>query len=229
MAIDSPSRNKSYQSRLRDYQDATRKVGGTEIDRLERVMKDKLFQRSYETSSPFQVRKAFKFFDRERSMRISIEGFTQALEFLGFQFSELQNLALFARYDPECVGTIDYMNFISSAMFYAAVEPTFAHYSKGSEGEGPRTANNAGSGADREQRLLQEAEVRRIFNKIDDRKTGSIDAADLELMLMSMGVHLTAKEVDSCLRDLGVKSGDKIPFQLFFEWWTESSGRWGKK
>jgi hypothetical protein len=45
----------------------------------------------------FQVRKAFKFFDREASLRISIEGFTRALEFLGFQFSESQNTALFGR------------------------------------------------------------------------------------------------------------------------------------
>lgn len=107
MAIESPSKNKSRQYRKREYQDATKKVGEAEINRLERVMKDKLFQRSYATSSPFQVRKAFKFFDREQSLRISIEGFTRALEFLGFQFSELQNLALFARYDPEYTGEID--------------------------------------------------------------------------------------------------------------------------
>jgi hypothetical protein len=106
MVIESPSKNKSRQYRKREYQDASKKVGETEINRLERVMKDKLFQRSYATSSPFQVRKAFKFFDREQSLRISIEGFTKALEFLGFQFSELQNLALFARYDPDGTGRI---------------------------------------------------------------------------------------------------------------------------
>ena len=61
MAIESPSKNKSRQYRKREYQDATKKVGDAEINRLERVMKDKLFQRSYATSSPFQVRKAFKF------------------------------------------------------------------------------------------------------------------------------------------------------------------------
>lgn len=116
MVIDSPSKFKTIHSRMRDYQDAYKKVGDAEIDRLERVMKDKLFQRSYATSSPFQVRKAFKFFDREHSMRISIEGFTRALEFLGFQFSEMQNLALFARYDPDFTGTIDYMHFINTAM-----------------------------------------------------------------------------------------------------------------
>jgi len=120
MAIESPSKDKTKHSRRRDYVDATNAVGETEINRLERVMKDKLFQRSYATSSPFQVRKAFKFFDREGSMAISIEGFTRALEFLGFQFSELQNMALFGRYDPDLRGEIDYMQFIAKAMFYSA-------------------------------------------------------------------------------------------------------------
>ena len=130
MAIESPSKNKTIHSRKREYQDAVKKVGEAEINRLERVMKDKLFQRSYATSSPFQVRKAFKFFDRENSLRIPIEGFTKALEFLGFQFSELQNLALFARYDPNFAGEIDYMNFIQTAMFYPAIEPDFGQSPK---------------------------------------------------------------------------------------------------
>lgn len=130
MVFDSPSKSKTRHSRKREYQDAIKKVGETEINRLERVMKDKLFQRSYATSSPFQVRKAFKFFDREHSLKIPIEGFTRALEFLGFQFSDLQNLALFARYDSNLTGEIDYMHFISSAMFYAAVEPDFGIYPK---------------------------------------------------------------------------------------------------
>jgi hypothetical protein len=125
MAIESPSKDKTRHFRKREYQDALKKVGETEINRLERVMKDKLFQRSYATSSPFQVRKAFKFFDREQCLKIPIEGFTRALEFLGFQFSEMQNRALFARYDEDFTGEIDYMNFINTAMFYAAVEPDF--------------------------------------------------------------------------------------------------------
>lgn len=125
MIIGSPSKDKTRHYRKREYQDAVKKVGESEINRLERVMKDKLFQRSYATSSPFQVRKAFKFFDREQRLKIPIEGFTRALEFLGFQFSELQNRALFARYDVDFTGEIDYMNFINTAMFYAAVEPDF--------------------------------------------------------------------------------------------------------
>ncbi len=142
MAIDSPSKSKPRATRRREYQDATQKVGETELNRLERVMKDKLFQRSYATSSPFQVRKAFKFFDRESSLKIPIEGFTRALEFLGFQFSDLQNKALFGRYDVNCEGEIDYMNFINTAMFYAAVEPDFGQHSAKTAGEHKHDVND---------------------------------------------------------------------------------------
>jgi hypothetical protein len=118
MTIESPSKAKSTFSRRREYKEAFERVGKAEVDRLERVMKDKLVQRSLKTSSAFQVNKAFKFFDREQCLRIPIEGFTRALEFLGFQFSEIQNLALFARYDTEFEGEIIYMDFISNAMFF---------------------------------------------------------------------------------------------------------------
>lgn len=169
MLIDSPSKLRSHNYRQREYQDAIRKVGETEVNRLERVMKDKLFQRSYATSSPFQVRKAFKFFDREQSLRISIEGFTRALEFLGFQFSEQQNLALFARYDPDCTGGIDYMHFINTAMFYAAVEPDFGQHNA----KTPKSLGSAGS-LDEDSledldkiRQAQDIELRTMFNKVD--------------------------------------------------------------
>ena len=171
MAIESPSKNKSRAARRREYQDAIKKVGEFELNRLERVMKDKLFQRSYATSSPFQVRKAFKFFDREASLRIPIEGFTRALEFLGFQFSELQNKALFGRYDVNCEGDIDYMNFINTAMFYAAVEPDFGQHSASpSHATGSPGRNDFGDAPDvdaAELKLLQQAELRKMFNKVD--------------------------------------------------------------
>ena len=119
LAVPSPSKAKSFNLRRKEYQDALERVGDNELNRLERLMKDKLVQRSAKTASSFQVMKAFKFFDRDQCNRISIEGFTRALEFLGFQFSELQNMALFARYDTEYTGDIDYANFIACAMFEA--------------------------------------------------------------------------------------------------------------
>ena len=93
----SPSRLQTQLSRRREYAIAKAIVTDEDVDHLERVMKNKLFQRSEHVSSPFQIRKALKFFDTEKSGSINLEDFTHALEFLGFQFTDVQNKALFAR------------------------------------------------------------------------------------------------------------------------------------
>lgn len=117
MSFELPSLKKSTKSRKLEYLEASRRVGSAEIDQLERVMKNKFIQRSSKNSSLCRVNNAFKFFDRDETYRIPVEGFTRALEFLGFQFSDAQLLALFARYDYEFEGEILYAQFIASAMF----------------------------------------------------------------------------------------------------------------
>eukprot|EP01035_Chromulina_nebulosa_P017445 gene17445-22997_t len=224
LLINSPSRNKAVHARMRDYEDAKKKVSDEEINRLESVMKDKLIQRSYATSSPFQVRKAFKFFDRERSMRISIEGFTKALEFLGFQFSEIQNLALFAKYDPEYTGYIDYMEFIVVAMFYDAAEPLFGNVQNHLPVKSKLHLNEVSDIDSEELKILQKAEIKKVFHKIDKHDRGEINKEDLELLLMALGYHVNKKELEYCQRDLGLAIRDYVTFDNFFEWWTSEIG-----
>jgi hypothetical protein len=224
MSIDSPSVRQTRHTRKREYEAALKKVGETELNRLERVRKDKLFQRSYATSSPFQVRKAFKFFDRETTLRTPIEGFTRALEFLGFQFSELQNLALFARYDPDAVGTIDYMTFISEAMFYPAVEPDFgqANFAPRKVEDKPKEYDGSVEEAERKTLLPQ---IKKMFDKVVSATKGApgqLYADDLGLLMMSLGFHLTNTDLKACLNDMGIV--DSFSFELFFEWWIDSVG-----
>lgn len=234
MAIESPSKDKTKHSRMRDYKDATDAVGEVELDRLERVMKDKLFQRSYATSSPFQVRKAFKFFDREKTLRTSIEGFTRALEFLGFQFNDLQNVALFARYDKDYTGVIDYMFFINHAMFYSP----FASDAENAPPPKPKSLKpkkDVGKSNDAlyhvpdldgdELKQMQYAELRRIFNKIDITGANSLNRDQFEVLLMALGLTITPIECDKCFSgDLGIPEGESLPFDLFCEWWTSDVG-----
>ena len=127
LTVPSPSKNKATHTRMKEYNDAKSRISDVDLDRLERLMKDKLVQRSAKSASMFQVMKAFKFFDRDQCNRISIEGFTRALEFLGFQYTEQQNLSLFARYDLDCTGEIDYGYFIASAMFEGSNKGGRAH------------------------------------------------------------------------------------------------------
>ena len=48
-------RAKSKQVLVREYVDAVRAIGFEEVERMERIIRDKLQQRSVATSSPFQV------------------------------------------------------------------------------------------------------------------------------------------------------------------------------
>jgi Ca2+-binding EF-hand superfamily protein len=248
LTIESPSKVKTKQGRRREYQEAHEKVGVVEINRLEKVMKDKLIQRSYITSSPFQVRKAFKFFDQEQKMRIHIEGFTRALEFLGFQFSEMQNLALFAKYDTECTGEIDYMNFIKTAMFYApnytgqdpkratAPSPAPAHddlYQVPDIGEEEVingilfclcVVSSRKFVMLLQLKQMQRRELSKLFNKIDRAGSGEITRDQFELLLMAVGHNVSFSTIDSYWSDLGIEPNGNLTFDLFFEWWTSPVG-----
>jgi len=222
MTIPSPSKDKSVNYRRRDYDEALEKVGDVEVNRLERVMKDKLFQRSYMTSSPFQVRKAFKFFDRELKMTIPIEGFTRALEFLGFQFSERQNIALFGRYDTEVSGEIDYMNFIAKAMFYGdadwlpvpktdLIKKKRAELEKGK----PKVAAASGGEHDKQMRL---AEFKRLFDKASIGAS-SLNKAGFDIFMMALGHQKGETEIDVYFRDMGIPEGQGVTFDLFCDWY----------
>lgn len=227
MAIPAPSLEKTLVNRKAAYHEAQEKVGDAELNRLERVMKDKLFQRSYMTSSPFQVNKAFKFFDREQAMRIHIEGFTRALEFLGFQFSELQNMALFARYDPDCKGTIDYMNFIAKAMFYGTDYKDNLPVPKNAIDLHIQDPNDEMYHVedidDKQLRVLQDKELQKIFDKVDRSKSGKIDRNQLEFLLLALGQKPSLQQLDSFCMEMGLHDRGHVTFECFSDWWRNKS------
>lgn len=244
----SPSKQQSYYVRQREYEQARQVVTESDLDHLERVMKNKLQQRSEHVSSPFQIRKAMKFFDADRSGFISLEDFAHALEFLGFQFTDVQNKALFARYDTDCSGGIDYMTFINQAMF----DQTISHKPGVEEarrevqrikGESiPGTPKNPINNErpdfdDEELRAMQEAELKRIFTLVNRQNPSDcVSKSEFELLLLTLlGFELSAHAVEGCIGELNVlakKSGVRlgtnakdisIPFNLFLSWWTTSN------
>jgi Ca2+-binding EF-hand superfamily protein len=238
MSMASPSKNKTQHTRRRDYKDALDATGNVELDRLERVMKDKLFQRSYATSSPFQVRKAFKFFDREKTLRISIEGFTSALEFLGFQFAEIQNVALFGRYDKDFSGEIDYMHFINHAMFYSP----FANDEENAPPPKPKKSTpwldqgvkkaisdqhaalyHVADMEKKELEAMQKAQLQGTFNKIDPSGRG-LNRGQLEVLCAALGQPKDAKKIDKIFYELGVPDNAGLTFELFYDYWTSDVG-----
>jgi len=86
---------KNYKQRREDYAEANDVVGLNKIHEMEQMMRDKLQQRT--KTGPFQLRKTFKYFDRDGSGGIDFSEFQRAMELMGFQFTEIQQLALFAR------------------------------------------------------------------------------------------------------------------------------------
>lgn len=91
---------KNIKQRKETYAQANSVVGEHKIHEMEQMMRDKLQQRT--KTGPFQLRKTFKYFDRDGSGGIDFSEFQRAMELMGFQFSEIQQLALFARYST-CV------------------------------------------------------------------------------------------------------------------------------
>lgn len=61
--------------------------------------------------------------------------------------------------------------------------------------------------------------------QVDRERRGSVHKDEFDLLLMALGHHLSEKELDSCLNDMGVNpDGGLVPFDLFFDWWTDSMG-----
>ena len=228
LTVPSPSKEKAMALRMKDYKDAKGRVSDAELDRLERNMKDKLVQRK--NASFFQVMKAFKFFDRDQTNVVPIEGFTRALEFLGFQFSDLQNVALFARYDPDCAGEVDYAHFIATAMFEPQSKAGHGHGHTSPSNKSPSrmsvaaalaAAGNKDDDLDVEQlEALQRFEMQGLFNKVDTQRRGALGSADdLELLMLSMGYRLTSDEVAAFWADV---SSAVVTFDVFYAWWAKN-------
>lgn len=232
------NRAKPVQVRRREYIDAVKAVGWAEVDRMERNIRDKLKQRSFATSSPFQVRKSFKFFDTEKNGTLDAIGLTNALVFLGFEFGAKQILALFARYDTALVGTVDYMRIYKTCMEknddlppiipdvshlgdLSGSRPTTAPGSGSVEGDGSTSALSATTGyTDDELLTLQKAEVKRIFSMLDKVGANSIDPEELELLLLALNINLAPNEMAAVKADLiGVTNG-RVDFEDFFNWWN---------
>jgi len=223
-------RNKPRHVRVREYVDAVRAVGFDEVERMERIIRDKLRQRSMATSSPFQVRKSFKFFDRENEEALDVYGFINAMEFLGFQFTELQVFALFARYDTQLTGLIDYMYLYQRCMekdddkpvVWPATDHLGVKFEQGQPPEPPKKMDlPAHHFNDDEIRELQSAELRRIFKLVDKDGKGYIDIKDVELLLMALNIKLIPSEIKDVLSIVDPENSGAINFDMFFDWWYQ--------
>lgn len=230
---DAPMSSKSLKQRKEDYAEAHSVVGFHKIHEMEQMMRDKLQQRT--KTGPFQLRKTFKYFDRDGSGGIDFSEFQLAMELMGFQFTEMQQLALFARYDESCTGEVDYNDFIEKVMEsdFKVVKAdmkknvdkmlTSAFSRPSSDQLINHNANDdeddEDSDSDLEEReMFKRKEVKKMFDYIDKDGSGYIDIAELGKLLKNLGKKYTREEINERFYRVDSDRSGHIEFDEFFEW-----------
>lgn len=221
---------KSYKERKAEYAEANSIVGLDKIHEMEQMMRDKLQQRT--KTGPFQLRKTFKYFDRDGSGGIDFEEFQRAMDLMGFQFSDIQLLALFARYDDSCTGEVDYNEFVEKVMEsdFKKIVPS----QKKNLNKLVSTAfgSNGGIGTDGEQILADDedsdmdeeeleefrrTEVRKLFDLIDRDDSQSIERSEVGMLLKALGrSDVNQRSIEEGFQRLDTDNSGRIEWEEFY-------------
>ena len=220
---------KSPTERMEDYAEAIEVVGVNKIHEMEQMMRDKLQQRT--KTGPFQLRKTFKYFDRDASGGIDVSEFQLAMELMGFQFTEVQQLALFARYDESGAGEIDYNHFVEKLM-----ESDFKILKQSSTSKkdldnmisctfarsGPLRANTGeeeDSDSDEEEiNRFRRREVKKMFDIVDVDASGYIDKTEMSGLLRNLGKEYSREQVNEGFFAIDTDCSGHIEFHEFYSW-----------
>jgi len=227
---------KTERQRYLDYKDANEIVGEPVINAMEQLMRDKLNQRT--VAGPFQIRKTFKYFDRDGSGGIDLDEFSDALGQLGFQFADVQIMALFGRYDQDRAGVVNYHEFVDKLM-----EVDFYDVTQGEAGRRFSNALNSKDDKGLTMKLVDKlradehdrrrsmavglsqfaekalAEARKVFNMIDKDGTGSIELQELNLLLLALGKTMPHDELVAAQRSLDLDGSGTVDFEEFMVWY----------
>lgn len=225
---------KSYKQRQEDYAEANEAVGIHKIHEMEQMMRDKLQQRT--KTGPFQLRKTFKYFDRDGSGGIDFSEFQRAMELMGFQFTEVQQLALFARYDESCTGEVDYNDFVEKVMesdfkvvhkaamkknldtmISSAFSPNENAYNNHS---GCHNIDDEISETEEDEReQFRRREVKKMFDLVDKDSSGYIDRKELQTLMKSLNKNFSNTEITEGFARVDTDLSGRIEFNEFYEWY----------
>lgn len=218
----SPQRNryKSDSARRNEYAEAKAVCGGSAgIDSIEGIIQMKLDQRT--KFGIFQLLKNFKYFDKHGTGTVDEYDFARALELMGFQFSHVQMLALFSRYDPELNGTVVYTDFVE--VFRGIASRGYAQ-EKNDEEEKNYSKDDSKDGIDfytsAKIHERQVAEIKKVFNVIDKEHRGYIEARDLDILLVALGHEVDEREVTDIIDQISLPDSNRIDVGSFIDWWT---------
>jgi len=226
----------SDKDRALKYAEANRRVSKKAVDQMEATIREKLNQRT--TSGPFQLRRTFKYFDRDGSGDIDFSEMRYAFKIMGFSFTDMQVLALFAKYDSGGEGDISYHEFIDNLMEKDFKGVEIGGYGKArlkdmmsnlikddaAEGEGATGAGETAydSDFDEEEFLeFEEVEIKKVFEMIDKDKSGYIDMEELKLLLIALGKELPDEKIGEVMTKLDKSNDGTLDFMEFRNWWFE--------
>lgn len=219
---------KTYKERKAEYSEANSIVGIDKIHEMEQMMRDKLQQRT--KTGPFQLRKTFKYFDRDGSGGIDFEEFQRAMDLMGFQFSDIQLLALFARYDDSCTGEVDYNEFVEKVMEsdFKKIVPSqkkslnmLVSSAFGDDGGTQGHILDEDEDSDMDEEELEEfrrEEVRKLFDLIDRDDSQSIDRSEVGALLKALGRsdEINQNEIEQGFKRLDTDNSGRIEFEEFY-------------
>jgi Ca2+-binding EF-hand superfamily protein len=221
---------KTYKERKAEYADANSIVGIDKIHEMEQMMRDKLQQRT--KTGPFQLRKTFKYFDRDGSGGIDFGEFQRAMDLMGFQFSDIQLLALFARYDDSCTGEVDYNEFVEKVMesdfkkivpsqknsLNKLVSSAFGSNGIGADGGEQILADDEDSDMDEEElEEFRRTEVRKLFDLIDRDDSQSIERSEVGMLLKALGrSDVNQSAIEAGFQRLDTDNSGRIEWEEFY-------------
>mmetsp|Transcript_27354 Transcript_27354/g.78838 ORF Transcript_27354/g.78838 Transcript_27354/m.78838 type:complete len:351 (-) Transcript_27354:1275-2327(-) len=220
---------KTYKERKVEYAEANSIVGIDKIHEMEQMMRDKLQQRT--KTGPFQLRKTFKYFDRDGSGGIDFEEFQRAMDLMGFQFSDIQLLALFARYDDSCTGEVDYNEFVEKVMesdfkkivpsqkksLNKLVSSAFGTDGLGADGE-QILADDEDSDMDEEElEEFRRTEIRKLFDLIDRDDSQTIERSEVGMLLKALGrSDVNQRAIEEGFQRLDTDNSGRIEWEEFY-------------
>lgn len=224
------------QARSRYYREAIEHTNAGLVDRQEKLMRDKLNQYGTGASKTgvFQLRSAFRYFDREARGAFDLDAFIKGLEFMGLEFEHSIIVAMFARYDVNRSGKIDYYGFIENvlqkdyvskaegAAFTQRMKVLLDHLR--TEGNLDKLVRHDEAELDvhdlTDEEFLDRQRVKKIFAKMDADHNGTLDVKELRRFFALLGMReVTIHEVKAIFDFIDTERNGDIDLSEFFSWY----------
>jgi len=157
------------------------------------------------------------------------------------QFTEVQQLALFARYDESCTGDVDYTEFVNTLMesdfkgvansahggrLHNMIQRTFSVSADNAGMLDEEAKMAAGEESDEDSDLDEEEkdqfrrmEVLKIFQMLDQNNSGDLDKREVNLMMMALGKTISRFDMDKGWAKVDCNNSGAIDFEEFYAWY----------